>query len=235
MLEITSLEVHYGVVPALKGVTFSVKQGEIVSLVGSNGSGKTTALNAISGLVKASGGSMSFCGTKITGKPAYAIVKMGICQVPEGRGIFPDLTVLENLNLGAYLRNDKSEIKKDRDEVYELFPRLREREKQSAGTLSGGEQQMLAIGRALLARPKLLLLDEPSMGLAPILVDDIFRTIRHINKKNATTILLVEQNARIALTVSHKTYVMETGKIVLEGDSQELLNNDKIRRLYLGE
>jgi branched-chain amino acid transport system ATP-binding protein len=232
MLEIKGLKVNYGVVPALKGISFTVGQGEIVSLIGSNGSGKTTTLNTISSLVKASEGSIFFRGREITGKPAHAIVKMGICQVPEGRGIFPGLTVLENLNLGAYLRNNKPEIKRDRDDIYELFPRLKEREKQSAGTLSGGEQQMLAIGRALMAKPKLLLLDEPSMGLAPLLVEDIFRTIKRINK--LTTILLVEQNTQIALAISHRTYVLETGEITMEGVSKELLKNDKIRRAYLG-
>jgi branched-chain amino acid transport system ATP-binding protein len=234
MLEIKGLQVNYGVIPALKDISFSVQKGEIVSLIGSNGSGKTTILNAISGLVKASKGSIFFCGNEITGKPVYDIVKMGICQVPEGRGIFPDLTVLENLNLGAYLRKDKEAVKNDRNGIYELFSRLKEREKQNAGTLSGGEQQMLAIGRALMARPKLLLLDEPSMGLAPLLVEDIFRTIQRINKDNAATILLVEQNIHIALALSHKTYVLETGDITLEGDSKRLLKNDTICRVYLG-
>jgi len=234
MLEINDLKVSYGVIPALKGISFKVDEGEIVALIGANGAGKTTALHTISGLIKPVSGTITFCGEEITDKPAYKIVEMGISHVPEGRGIFPELTVSENLGLGAYLRSDKEEIRKDLEGVYRVFPVLKERLQQSAGTLSGGEQQMLAIGRALMARPKLLLLDEPSMGLAPLVVEEIFRTIKRINKKDSTTILLVEQNAQMALAVSHKAYVLETGEIAVSGTSGELKENDTVRQAYLG-
>ena len=234
MLEINDLKVSYGVIPALKGISFKVDEGEIVALIGANGAGKTTALHTISGLIKPVSGTITFCGEEITDKPAYKIVEMGISHVPEGRGIFPELTVSENLGLGAYLRSDKEEIRKDLEGVYRVFPVLKERLQQSAGTLSGGEQQMLAIGRALMARPKLLLLDEPSMGLAPLVVEEIFRTIKRINKKDSTTILLVEQNAQMALAVSHKAYVLETGEIAVSGTSGELRENDTVRQAYLG-
>ena len=234
MLEINDLKVSYGVIPALKGISFQVAEGEIVALIGANGAGKTTALHTISGLIRPVSGTITFCGQEITDKPAHKIVEMGISHVPEGRGIFPELTVSENLGLGAYLRSDKEEIRKDLEGVYRVFPVLNERLEQSAGTLSGGEQQMLAIGRALMARPKLLLLDEPSMGLAPLVVEEIFRTIKRINKKDSTTILLVEQNAQMALAVSHKAYVLETGEIAVSGTSGELRENDTVRQAYLG-
>lgn len=234
MLKVENLHVKYGVIPALKGISFNVAPGEIVALIGANGAGKTTTLHSISGLVKAVEGFITFAGKDITNIPAHQIVALGISQVPEGRGVFPNLTVLENLHLGAYLRNDKEEIEKDLQTVYQIFPRLEERQKQAGGTLSGGEQQMLAMGRALMARPKLLLLDEPSMGLAPIVVEDIFKTIRKINKQNQTTILLVEQNAHMALMLSHRAYVLETGEIVMTGNSKDLQSNDKIKKAYLG-
>ena len=234
MLKVDNLHVKYGVIPALKGISFHVAPGEIVALIGANGAGKTTTLHCISGLVKAVEGTITFSGQNITNIPAHKIVELGISQVPEGRGVFPNLTVLENLNLGAYLRNDKEEIEKDLQVVYEIFPRLEERKKQAGGTLSGGEQQMLAIGRALMARPKLLLLDEPSMGLAPIVVEGIFKTIRRINKQNNTTILLVEQNAHMALMLSNRAYVLETGVISMTGNSRDLQNDDQIRKSYLG-
>ncbi len=234
MLEVQDLEVKYGVIPALKGISFTVAEGEIIALIGANGAGKTTTLKSISGLVKASGGSVKFEGKDITNRPAHQTVAMGISQVPEGRGVFPNLTVLENLRLGAYLRADDLQIKNDLDMVYGIFPRLAERKAQAGGTLSGGEQQMLAIGRALMARPKLLLLDEPSMGLAPIVVEDIFRVIKRINKENNTTILLVEQNAHMALLLSKRAYVLETGEITMEGESKVLQKDDQIRKAYLG-
>ena len=234
MLEIKDLKVNYGVIPALKGISLQVEQGEIVALIGANGAGKTTALHTISGLIKPLSGTVTFCGQNITGKPAHKIVEMGISQVPEGRGIFPELTVAENLSLGAYLRSRKEDIAKDLPDVYRIFPVLEERREQSAGTLSGGEQQMLAIGRALMAKPKLLLLDEPSMGLAPLVVAEIFRTIKRINKRDSTTILLVEQNAQMALAVSRKAYVLETGAIAVSGTSRELRENDTVRQAYLG-
>jgi branched-chain amino acid transport system ATP-binding protein len=234
MLKIKNLHVKYGVIPALKGISFHVSPGEIVALIGANGAGKTTALHSISGLARAAEGSIVFDGQDITNLPAHQTVGLGISQVPEGRGVFPNLTVLENLQLGAYLRKDKAEIEKDLRTVYKIFPRMEERQKQAGGTLSGGEQQMLAISRALMARPKLLLLDEPSMGLAPIVVEDIFKTIRKINKQNKTTILLVEQNAHMALMLSNWTYVLETGEVVMAGNSKDLQNDDKIKKAYLG-
>lgn len=234
MLEIEDLSVNYGVVPALRNISFSVDEGEVVALIGPNGAGKTTTMHTISGLVKPKGGKITYCGKEIGGKEAHKLVASGISQVPEGRGIFPVLTVSENIDLGAYLRNDKAEIKKDKEWVYELFPRLKERVNQVGGTLSGGEQQMLSMARALMARPKLLLLDEPSMGLAPVIVEDIFRIIKKINKEQHTTILLVEQNAQMALTASHRAYVIEVGKIVNEGLSKELKKDDQIQKAYLG-
>ncbi len=234
LLEIKDLQVKYGVIPALKGLSFHVDQGEVVALIGSNGAGKTTTLHAISGIVKKAGGSIIFDGRDITGEKAHKIVGMGISQVQEGRGVFAELTVLENLRLGAYLRKDKEEIEKDLKDVFELFPRLEERKSQPAGTLSGGEQQMLAVGRAMMAKPRLLLLDEPSMGLAPVVVEDIFKKIKMLNKERQMTILLVEQNAQMALYAAHRAYVMETGEIVMDGYSKELKNNDDIRKSYLG-
>lgn len=234
LLEIKNLQVKYGVIPALKGISFSVEHGEVVAIIGANGAGKTTTLHAISSIVAKSGGNVFFKEQDITNKPAHEIVALGISQVQEGRGVFSNLSVLENLQLGAYLRNDKAEIARDFAFIYELFPRLAERKKQFAGTLSGGEQQMLAIGRALMSRPKLLLLDEPSMGLSPLITENIFRTIKKLNKENQMTILLVEQNAQMALWASHRTYIMETGEIVYSGNSKEMKHDDFIRKSYLG-
>lgn len=233
MLEVKDLHVHYGVIEALKGVSLQVEQGKIVSLIGANGAGKTTMLHAISGIVKKSGGSIAFLGNDITKAKAKNIVEQGLIQVPEGRRIFTGLTVYENLMMGAFLRKDKEGIQKDLQHCYELFPILSERTNQDAATLSGGEQQMLAMARALMAQPKLLLLDEPSMGLAPILVKEIFSIIEEINK-NGTTILLIEQNAKMALSIADKAYVLETGNIVLEGSGKELLNSANVQKAYLG-
>lgn len=233
MLEIKNLNVHYGVIHALKNISLKVNQGEIVTLLGSNGAGKTTTLRTISGLHKATSGEIVFKGTDITNLSASKRVEMKISQVPEGRRIFPAMTVVENLELGAYLRRDKANINKDMDYVYELFPILGQRKKQTAGTLSGGEQQMLAMGRALMSRPEILLLDEPSMGLAPLLVREIFDIIVNINK-DGTTILLVEQNAKIALSIADRAYVIETGSIVMSGTGEELANSDEIQKAYLG-
>lgn len=233
MLKINDLNVYYGNIQALKGVSLEINKGEIVTLIGANGAGKSTLLKTISGLLKPKQGEILFEDQSIGGKVAQAIVKKGISQVPEGRRVFSNMTVEENLELGAYLRKDKPGIREDFEKVYHLFPRLHERRKQQAGTLSGGEQQMLAMGRALMARPKLLLLDEPSMGLAPLLVKTIFRIIEEINQ-SGTTILLVEQNANMALSVADRAYVIETGKIVISGTSHELNQSDQIRKAYLG-
>ncbi|HEX3765438.1 MAG TPA: ABC transporter ATP-binding protein [Kofleriaceae bacterium] len=233
MLEVEELDVHYGGIHALQKVSFAVDEGQIVALIGANGAGKTTALRAISGLVRASGGRVRFAGQPITGLPAHAIVARGLAHVPEGRGIFANLTVEENLQLGAYLRGDPAAVARDRDRALELFPRIRERLGQNAGTLSGGEQQMLAIARALLARPKLLLLDEPSLGLAPQIVQRIFQIVTTIVAEG-TTILLVEQNAHMALAVATTAHVLEVGTLVSSGPAAELARDDKIRRAYLG-
>lgn len=233
MLQIKNLNVHYGVIQALKDVSLTINQGEIVTLIGANGAGKTTTLRTISGLNKATSGQILFEGTDITNVPATQRVKMNISQVPEGRRIFPAMSVLENLEMGAYIRNDKAEIKKDIQMAYDLFPILGNRKKQMAGTLSGGEQQMLAMGRALMSRPKILLLDEPSMGLAPLLVREIFEIIKNINS-TGTTVLLVEQNARMALSIAHRAYVIETGSIVMSGTGEELSKSDDIQKAYLG-
>ena len=233
MLEIKDLHVHYGVIHALKGVSMQVEQGEIVALIGANGAGKTTLLHAISAIQKKSGGEILFEGTSLNKANAKKIVEMGITQVPEGRRIFSGLSVYENLLMGAFLRKDREGIRQDLQNVYEHFPILGKRSAQDASTLSGGEQQMLAMGRALMARPKILLLDEPSMGLAPILVKEIFRIIQEINKQG-TTILLVEQNARMALAVCDRAYVMETGNIVLSGSGEELSRSEQIQKAYLG-
>ncbi len=233
MLEIKNLNVHYGVIHALKNVSLNVNPGEIVTLLGANGAGKTTTLRTISGLNKATDGEIIFKGKNITSIPANKRVEMKISQVPEGRRIFPAMTIVENLELGAYLRRDKSNIKKDMDNVYKLFPILGQRKKQTAGTLSGGEQQMLAMGRALMSKPEILLLDEPSMGLAPLLVREIFDIIVNINKEGAT-ILLVEQNAKMALSIAHRAYVIETGSIVMSGTGEELSKSDEIKKAYLG-
>ena len=233
MLQVKDLSVHYGVIQALRQVSLEVNEGEIVALIGANGAGKTTLLHAISGLVKKSEGDILFLNHSLNKANARAIVSSGITQVPEGRRIFPDMSVAENLLMGAYLRKDKKGIEEDIQKVYERFPRLNERKKQLAGTLSGGEQQMLAMGRALMAKPKLLLLDEPSMGLSPLLVKEIFSIITEINKQG-TTVLLVEQNARMALQIADRAYVMETGKIVLSGTGEELAASDEIKKAYLG-
>jgi branched-chain amino acid transport system ATP-binding protein len=233
MLKIEDINVYYGNIHALKGVSLNINEGEIVTLIGANGAGKSTLLKTISGLLKPKNGDILFQGQSISGKVAQAIVKQGLSHVPEGRRVFSNMSVEENLELGAYLRKDKQGIKDDFEKVYNLFPRLLERRKQLSGTLSGGEQQMLAMGRALMARPKLLLLDEPSMGLAPLLVKTIFRIIEEINK-SGTTILLVEQNANMALSIADRAYVIETGKIVLSGSSDELNQSDQIRMAYLG-
>jgi len=233
MLEIKNLNLHYGMIHALRDINVKVNRGEIVTLIGANGAGKSSTLRALSGLEKASSGEILFEGKDIAKNPANEIVAMGMSHVPEGRRVFANLTVYENLELGAYLRKDK-DIKKDIQLILDKFPRLRERLYQRAGTLSGGEQQMLAMGRALMIKPKLLLLDEPSMGLAPIIVKNIFDIILEINK-NGTTVLLVEQNAHAALKIAHKAYVLETGSIVYEGDAKSLLEDDTIRSAYLGE
>ena len=233
MLEVRNLEVYYGVIQALKGISFDVEQGEIVALIGANGAGKTTTLHTITGLLSAKAGTISYQGTDITRVPGYKLVKMGIAHVPEGRRVFSNLTVLQNLKMGAYTRSDKGEIEETLKLVYRRFPRLEERKNQPAGTLSGGEQQMLATARALMSNPRLLMMDEPSMGLAPILVQEIFSIIQEINRRG-TTVLLVEQNAKMALSIAHRAYVLETGRVVLSGDAKELLNNDEVKRAYLG-
>ncbi|MFY4776460.1 ABC transporter ATP-binding protein [Metabacillus sp. RGM 3146] len=233
MLNIQDLNVYYGNIHALKGVSLEINQGEIVTLIGANGAGKSTLLKTVSGLLKPKQGKILYEEQSICGKAAQWIVKKGISHVPEGRRVFANMSVEENLELGAYLRKDKAGIKSDFDRVYHLFPRLLERRKQHAGTLSGGEQQMLAMGRALMAEPRLLLLDEPSMGLAPLLVQTIFRIIKEINE-TGTTILLVEQNANMALSVADRAYVIETGKVVLSGSSDELYTSDEIKMAYLG-
>lgn len=233
MLKIDNINVYYGAIHALKGISVEVNQGEIVTLIGANGAGKSTTLRTISGLLKPKTGQISFEGQNIAGMAAQNIVKMGISQVPEGRRVFAHMSVLENLELGAYLRSDTKEIKADMDNVFSRFPRLGERRSQLSGTLSGGEQQMLAMGRALMSRPRILLLDEPSMGLAPLLVKEIFSIIKDINQ-TGTTILLVEQNAHMALSIAHKAYVLETGRIILSGDAKELAASEEIRKAYLG-
>lgn len=232
LLEVKNLHVHYGAIHAIKGVNFQVEEGKIVTLIGSNGAGKTTILKTISQLLNQSDGDILFLGNSLGKHQPHEIVKMGISHVPEGRRVFPDLTVLENLQMGAYYRKDKEGIANDLDIVYKRFPRLEERSSQIAGTLSGGEQQMLAMGRALMSHPKILLLDEPSMGLAPILVDEIFSIIEDIHK-SGTTILLVEQNANRALHISDYGYVLETGKIIAEGNAKDLLNDAKVKEAYL--
>jgi branched-chain amino acid transport system ATP-binding protein len=233
VLEVADLRVQYDAIEAVKGISFAVRQGEIVTLLGSNGAGKTTTLKTISGLLRPSGGSIRFAGAALEKIEPDGIVKMGLAHVPEGRRVFPRLTVRENLRMGGYTRRFAKETAREMEFVFGLFPRLKERERQPAGTLSGGEQQMLAIGRALVARPRMLLLDEPSMGLAPILVEQIFATIRVINDEGVT-ILLVEQNAALALAISHRGYVLETGRIILEGDAVDLAGNDRVRQAYLG-
>ena len=234
MLEVKDLHVYYGMIHAIKGISFEVNEGEIVALIGANGAGKTTTLHTVSALLSPKKGSILFEGQDITRTPAHKIGSMGIAQVPEGRRVFSEMTVLQNLKMGAYSRADKSEIESTLEMVYRRFPRLKERRNQPAGTLSGGEQQMLAMGRALMSHPKILLLDEPSMGLSPILVNEIFDIIDSVNKAG-TTVLLVEQNAKKALNIANRAYVLETGKIVKEGPAHDLMNDDSIRKAYLGE
>lgn len=233
MLNVKDLNVYYGAIHALHGVCFSVSPGEIVSLIGANGAGKTTILQSISGILKASSGEVTFEGKNLLNMQAHNILKTGLSQVPEGRRIFPGLTVAENLLIGAYARRDKEKIKEDLAGIYKRFPRLGERKKQYAGTLSGGEQQMLAMGRALMSRPKMLLLDEPSMGLSPILVKEIFNIVKDVNE-SGVTILLVEQNAKMALSIADRAYVIETGRIVLSGNAKDLLSNEDVKKAYLG-
>ena len=234
MLEIKDLEVFYGMIQAIKGISFEVNQGEVIALIGANGAGKTTTLQTITGMLQAKKGHIIFEGTDITKVPGHKIVSMGMAHVPEGRRVFSHLTVYENLKLGAFTRKDKNEIEETLQKVYKSFPRLEERKNQLAGTLSGGEQQMLAMGRAQMSKPRIILMDEPSMGLSPIFVEEIFRIIREISAAG-TTVLLVEQNAKKALSIADRAYVLETGNIVLSGDAEELMNNESIKKAYLGE
>ena len=234
LLELKDLQVAYGGIQAVKGIDLSVDQGELVCLIGANGAGKTTTLKGITGLQPIKSGKIHYAGEDITGKPAFQLVRKGLSMVPEGRGVFGALTIEENLAMGAYARDDRAAIKDDVERVFGLFPRLKERRKQTAGTLSGGEQQMLAMGRALMSRPKLLLLDEPSMGLAPLMVQKVFETVVAVSKEGVT-ILLIEQNAKLALEVSSRGYVMESGEITLQGKAQQLLSDPKVREAYLGE
>ena len=234
MLEVKNLEVYYGVIQAIKGISFHVEEGEVIALIGANGAGKTTTLQTITGMLNAKAGSIQFEGTELTKIPGHKIVSMGMAHVPEGRRVFAQLSVLENLKLGAYTRKDKTEIEESLKRVYKSFPRLEERKNQLAGTISGGEQQMLAMGRALMSKPRIVLMDEPSMGLSPIFVEEIFNIIKEISAEG-TTVLLVEQNAKKALSIADRAYVLETGKIVLEGDAKDLLNDESIKKAYLGE
>ena len=234
MLEVKDLEVYYGMIQAIKGISFEVNEGEVIALIGANGAGKTTTLHTITGLLKPKKGSVMFEGTDITKIPAHKIVGLGMAHVPEGRRVFASFTVLQNLKMGAYTRSDKEEMEDTLEMIYNRFPRLEERKNQLAGTLSGGEQQMLAMGRALMSKPKIILMDEPSMGLSPILVNEIFDIIQSVSA-SGTTVLLVEQNAKKALSIANRAYVLETGKIVLEGDAKELMNDDSIKKAYLGE
>lgn len=234
ILEVKDLEVYYGIIKAIKGISFEVNEGEVIALIGANGAGKTTILHTVTGLLSPKKGQVIFEGTDITKVPAHKIVGLGMAHVPEGRRVFANLSVYQNLKLGAYTRKDKEEIESMLETVYKRFPRLEERKNQLAGTLSGGEQQMLAMGRALMSHPKIILMDEPSMGLSPILVNEIFDIIRSVNE-TGTTVLLVEQNAKKALAIADRAYVLETGKIVTAGDAKELMNDDSIKKAYLGE
>ena len=234
MLEVKDIEVYYGVIQAIKGISFEVNEGEVIALIGANGAGKTTTLHTITGLLSPKKGSVMFEGQDITKVPAHKIVSLGMAHVPEGRRVFAELSVYENLKMGAYTRKDKAEIEETMQMVYKRFPRLEERKNQLAGTLSGGEQQMLAMGRALMSKPKIIVMDEPSMGLSPILVNEIFDIIKEVSA-SGTTVLLVEQNAKKALAIADRAYVLETGKIVLEGNAKELMNDDSIKKAYLGE
>lgn len=234
MLEVKDLEVYYGVIQAIKGISFHVEEGEVIALIGANGAGKTTTLQTITGMLNAQAGSIQFEGTELTKIPGHKIVSMGMAHVPEGRRVFAQLSVLENLKLGAYTRKDKTEIEESLKRVYKSFPRLEERKNQLAGTLSGGEQQMLAMGRALMSRPRIILMDEPSMGLSPIFVNEIFDIIREVSE-SGTTVLLVEQNAKKALSIADRAYVLETGSITMDGKAQDLLNDEAVQKAYLGE
>lgn len=234
MLKITDLEVYYGVIQAIKGISFEVKEGEVIALIGANGAGKTTILHTVTGLIAPKAGRIEFEGTDITKTPAHKIVSMGMAHVPEGRRVFAQLSVYENLKLGAYTRSDKTEIEQTLEMVYKRFPRLKERRNQAAGTLSGGEQQMLAMGRALMSHPKIILMDEPSMGLSPIFVNEIFDIIKEVSA-GGITVLLVEQNAKKALGIADRAYVLETGNIVLTGEAKALMNDESIKKAYLGE
>lgn len=234
ILEVKDLEVYYGVIQAIKGISFEVNEGEIIALIGANGAGKTTTLQTITGLIPSKAGKIFYEGKEITRIPGYKLVSMGIAHVPEGRRVFAEMTVLQNLKMGAYTRKDKSELEQTLESIYKRFPRLEERKNQLAGTLSGGEQQMLAMGRALMSHPRLIVMDEPSMGLSPIYVNEIFEIIQEINQ-SGTTVLLVEQNAKKALSIANKAYVLETGNIVLSGDARELMNNDSVKKAYLSE
>ena len=234
MLEINDLKVNYGMIQAIKGLSFHVEEGEVIALIGANGAGKTTILHTVTGLLSPKGGNVVFEGTDITKIPAHKIVSMGMAHVPEGRRVFANLSVLQNLKMGAYTRNDKKEMEETLKMIYKRFPRLEERQNQSAGTLSGGEQQMLAMGRALMSHPKIILMDEPSMGLSPIYVNEIFDIIQEVSK-SGTTVLLVEQNAKKALSIANRAYVLETGKIILDGEASTLLNDDSVKKAYLGE
>ena len=234
MLEIKDLEVYYGVIQAIKGISFDVNEGEVIALIGANGAGKTTTLQTITGMLSAKKGSILFEGTDITKVPGHKIVSMGMAHVPEGRRVFAELSVYENLKLGAYTRKDKQEIAESLERVYKSFPRLKERKNQLAGTLSGGEQQMLAMGRALMSKPRIILMDEPSMGLSPIFVNEIFDIIREVSE-SGTTVLLVEQNAKKALSIADRAYVLETGSITMDGKAEDLLNDEAVQKAYLGE
>ena len=234
MLEVKDLQVYYGVIQALKGISFEVNQGEVIALIGDNGAGKTTTLQTLTGILQAKSGSIMFEGKDLTKVPAHKIVEMGMAHVPEGRRVFSDMTVYENLLMGAYTRKDKNEIAESLEMVYKRFPRLKERQGQRSGTLSGGEQQMLAMGRALMSKPRIILMDEPSMGLSPIFVNEIFNIIKDVSE-GGTTVLLVEQNAKKALSIADRAYVLETGNITLEGKAEDLLHNEAVQKAYLGE
>lgn len=234
MLEVKDLQVYYGVIQALKGISFEVNQGEVIALIGANGAGKTTTLQTLTGILQAKSGSIMFEGKDLTKVPAHKIVEMGMAHVPEGRRVFSDMTVYENLLMGAYTRKDKNEITESLEMVYKRFPRLKERQGQRSGTLSGGEQQMLAMGRALMSKPRIILMDEPSMGLSPIFVNEIFNIIKDVSE-GGTTVLLVEQNAKKALSIADRAYVLETGNITLEGKAEDLLHNEAVQKAYLGE
>ena len=234
LLEVQDIQVYYGMIQALKGVSFSVNEGEVIALIGANGAGKTTTLHTVTGLLRAKSGHIIYDGQDITKVPPHKIVTMGMAHVPEGRRVFANMTVLQNLKMGAFTRSDKNEIDATIEKVYKRFPRLKERQNQTAGTLSGGEQQMLAMGRALMSQPKIILMDEPSMGLSPIFVNEIFDIIKEVSE-SGTTVLLVEQNAKKALSIAHKAYVLETGNVALSGDAKELMNNDQVKKAYLSE